>query len=780
MRIDELLTNFNRDLIKAKSISEVNKIKMQYEQKIDRYGLILEPSKIEEKISIVGKKIIDDFKRDLNDMDPDENIDVLLEEYEHIIRDKREIHGDEEEEILKILKELSKLKKYSDESDDDEFVEEEKELSYEENLAKASSDKLKAIRSRVESLEYRATNFILNSYSDNHIQFGVTRSLYTILKEFEEKADILMHNIKDSKFNDSEKQALSSRVELAREKYKVSFQKQSLGVIRNASEDFSGSYQASELKFKGKAKLHKKQENERKNDKESDNKLGHFFDKSFNKNYLKEIVGKEDFEIVEKEIEDVRYGLFRDEKVKTAIEAIKTKLQETKQSLVDAKHLSMVENLIKKVESTIELSCRELRSQEISKISDAIASDREEIYSLAQSRREFLTPTDITVKEIDETDEQEFEAVPDDVDDEFMKMSLGEMVSGFQQDLEEAKSEAEVLRLTAQVKIFGYDLIEKLCKIAMGNVSNKLTQTINEKAEKFKSIIDELSLNRINVIQSIRKNSRELALSTIIQKFQTDLKEVTNKDGLHKLTGAVKLLGYETIQKFMTDGSNVQLTEEINKEVSKFKRTIQNLFDKKLETLAKQPNVSARPLNQGFVKKYLGSFGFFRQPSATGTVVKPNHYSEIFIRAVREGNVEKAVSFLNVIEDVNAKDSLQMTALHYAVLKGNRALVETLVTKFVNIDINVKDKNGMTPLGYAVLKGNTSLVQILLDRGALPSTGNTELNENLKKILSAGGNIPGNGKQKINPPLHTLRTRSAPAPIQLDSIAPSRFGNGRK
>ncbi|WGJ62055.1 ankyrin repeat domain-containing protein [Wolbachia endosymbiont of Frankliniella intonsa] len=61
--------------------------------------------------------------------------------------------------------------------------------------------------------------------------------------------------------------------------------------------------------------------------------------------------------------------------------------------------------------------------------------------------------------------------------------------------------------------------------------------------------------------------------------------------------------------------------------------------------------------------------------------------------------------------DVNAKDGLNRTALHYAALCGRKEIVEFLISK--EADVNAKDSFGSTALHHAALYGRKEIVEFL-------------------------------------------------------------------
>ncbi len=74
--------------------------------------------------------------------------------------------------------------------------------------------------------------------------------------------------------------------------------------------------------------------------------------------------------------------------------------------------------------------------------------------------------------------------------------------------------------------------------------------------------------------------------------------------------------------------------------------------------------------------------------------------------------------------DVNLQDNEGKTALHYAVERGDRSLIEYLLSQDANI--NAKDKKDNTPLHYALEQNNLDLARYLLSQKADVNVQNEE------------------------------------------------------
>lgn len=80
------------------------------------------------------------------------------------------------------------------------------------------------------------------------------------------------------------------------------------------------------------------------------------------------------------------------------------------------------------------------------------------------------------------------------------------------------------------------------------------------------------------------------------------------------------------------------------------------------------------------------------------------------------GNLALTKELLKRGADVNAKNDIGYTALHFAAQEGHAAVAKLLLAKGAEVD--ALDVNGNTPLSNAVYNEKLDVVRLLLDAGA--------------------------------------------------------------
>ena len=85
------------------------------------------------------------------------------------------------------------------------------------------------------------------------------------------------------------------------------------------------------------------------------------------------------------------------------------------------------------------------------------------------------------------------------------------------------------------------------------------------------------------------------------------------------------------------------------------------------------------------------------------------------IAAIARGDIEEVKQHLATGADVNAKNKVGGTPLHFAALEGRKEIVELLIAK--GGDVNIKTDDGLTPLDRAIKYQRTETADLLRKNG---------------------------------------------------------------
>lgn len=92
---------------------------------------------------------------------------------------------------------------------------------------------------------------------------------------------------------------------------------------------------------------------------------------------------------------------------------------------------------------------------------------------------------------------------------------------------------------------------------------------------------------------------------------------------------------------------------------------------------------------------------------------------EILIEAAAQGKTALVWELIDYDTDVNVQDKHGMTALMYAVLRGDSSMTEALL--MAHAQPNIQNQDGATALMTAATQGDTANVKALLASGANPN-----------------------------------------------------------
>ena len=85
-------------------------------------------------------------------------------------------------------------------------------------------------------------------------------------------------------------------------------------------------------------------------------------------------------------------------------------------------------------------------------------------------------------------------------------------------------------------------------------------------------------------------------------------------------------------------------------------------------------------------------------------------------KAANEGNIEAVKQHAAAGRDLNAKDSVRWTPLHWAAIKGHKEIAELLIDN--GAEVNAKDGDSWTPLVVAAWQGHKEVAELLIAKGA--------------------------------------------------------------
>ena len=118
-----------------------------------------------------------------------------------------------------------------------------------------------------------------------------------------------------------------------------------------------------------------------------------------------------------------------------------------------------------------------------------------------------------------------------------------------------------------------------------------------------------------------------------------------------------------------------------------------------------------------------------RETKTESVTISPNLTHEGILSLVKNCEIQLLLNFLNKGGNVNSKNELDETILHYAATRGCTEIVKLLISKGANI--NLKNEGGQTPLHIASLNEHYRMVELLVSNGAnvndITKGGNTAL-----------------------------------------------------
>jgi ankyrin repeat protein len=121
----------------------------------------------------------------------------------------------------------------------------------------------------------------------------------------------------------------------------------------------------------------------------------------------------------------------------------------------------------------------------------------------------------------------------------------------------------------------------------------------------------------------------------------------------------------------------------------------------------------------GIASLMMGSAVFAQSIGGADTRSSRDSRNYDLLIAVKAGESNNALVLLDGATDVNLPEADGMTALHYAVLNNDTAVVAALIS--AGADVHAASRYGVTPIYLAAQNGSAPVLALLIDAGADPN-----------------------------------------------------------
>ena len=218
------------------------------------------------------------------------------------------------------------------------------------------------------------------------------------------------------------------------------------------------------------------------------------------------------------------------------------------------------------------------------------------------------------------------------------------------------------------------------------------------------------------LIDAVRKGSKETekierVKQAIAAGADLDVKMQGGYTPLHFAT----IYDHKEIAKILiAEGANVNAKNKrdmtpLHQAARSGRKEITELLIAKGADLNAKDGNSLTPLDLAIQRKKTETADFLRKHGGKKGAV----YS---IHVAAKGDIEAVKQHLAAGADVNAKDKIRGTPLHYAAAYGHKKIVELLIA--AGADVNLKDEEEKTTLHYAAVNGRKVIGELLIAEGA--------------------------------------------------------------
>jgi ankyrin repeat protein len=192
--------------------------------------------------------------------------------------------------------------------------------------------------------------------------------------------------------------------------------------------------------------------------------------------------------------------------------------------------------------------------------------------------------------------------------------------------------------------------------------------------------------NYPDMVEFLLENSREIFVESQLNEALKMAESMVNDDILFSM--------FPAVDKKILIENNKKIIEHIQKAM--VEKYVMHNFGPKTKDTQQEDQLKAKPI-------------FINHDDNAATII-------LAVRSEKPEKVAECLKHRKLKKQVNQKDMHGNTALNYAVLQRNEAMIKMLLDE--NADIECKDRDGDTPLFLAIRLGYAEIVKLLLERKA--------------------------------------------------------------